>query len=69
MMYLCAAGMQHTWQPTGRWLFMWAAADTKASSRATNAPMAREEECCVCGAVRHTPNAPDVKRHILDAAE
>ena len=69
MMYLCANGMQHTWQPTGRMWAMWASAGTSASFRPANAPMVREEVCPVCGAVRLVPNAPDVRRYIMEAAE
>ena len=69
MMNLCANGMQHTWQPTGRLWAMWASTGTSASFMPANAPMAREEVCQVCGAVRHAPNAPDVRRYILEAAE
>ena len=67
MTLLCANGMQHTWQPTGRMWAMWTSAGTSAF-RPTNAPIAREEVCPVCGAVRHEPNAPDVRRYIMEKA-
>ena len=58
MTYRCINGMQHTWQPTGRWWRIWSATGTRASSMPANAPLAREEVCPVCGAARTMLNAP-----------
>jgi hypothetical protein len=68
MMPLCANGMQHTWQPTGRMWAMWASAGTSASCRPANAPIAREEVCPVCGTVRYAPNSPEAVRYSAERA-
>ena len=69
MTFLCVNGMQHTWQPTGRKWAMWTAADTRSISP-TNAPMAREEKCSVCGAFRHAiVNAPAMRYTAMEVAE
>jgi len=61
--FLCVNGMQHTWQQR-RLLTMWVSADTSASSRATNAPMVREEVCPVGLACRLVPvNVPKAEMY------
>lgn len=67
-MPLCANGMQHTWQSTGRMWAMWQSAGTYASIRPANAPLAREEVCSVCGAVRYAPNSPEAVRYSAERA-